>query len=227
MRRFKVLLAFTLLAPSAIASVQAQSLRVSPVTVELPAGAESVAFTLETDGNELGVQARVFRWSQSGGEDKLEKTEDVVVSPPVLKVHRGTSSTLRLVRITKTPVSGEETYRVLIDEIPDRKKLQAGTVAFNIRQSVPVFFAGVDARPGAITWKAVMHGSKLAVEATNGGQKRVPGPDAQRHRRRESRSPEKRLGLCAQGPIEEMGTSARHQRGKNPDRQGRKRCGAD
>jgi fimbrial chaperone protein len=173
MRGFKVLLAFTLLAPSAIASVQAQSLRVSPVTVELPAGAESIAFTLETDGNELGVQARVFRWSQSGGEDKLEKTEDVVVSPPVLKVHSGASSTLRLVRLTKTPVSGEETYRVLIDEIPDRKKLQAGRVAFNIRQSVPVFFAGVDARPGAITWKAVTHGGKLAVEATNGGQKRV------------------------------------------------------
>ena len=76
----------------------------------------------------VAVQARVFRWSQVNGEDKLEKTEDVIISPPVLTVHGGAPSTFRLVRVAKTPVSGEETYRVLLDEIPDRKKLQAGTV---------------------------------------------------------------------------------------------------
>ncbi len=109
----------------------AQSLKVTPVTVDLPAGTESSVLTLETDSKEgVAVQARVFRWSQAGGEDKLEKTEDVVVSPPVLTVRGGTPCTLRLVRVAKTPVSGEETYRVLIDEIPDRKKLQSGTVLF-------------------------------------------------------------------------------------------------
>jgi fimbrial chaperone protein len=149
-------------------------LRVSPVTIELPAGAESAVFTLGTDSKEgVAVQARIFRWSQAGGEDKLDKTEDVVISPPVLTVHGGTPSTLRLVRVAKTPVSGEETYRVLIDEIPDRKKLQSGSVALQVRQSVPVFFAGFDARRGSITWKAVERHSKLVIEATNGGQRHI------------------------------------------------------
>ena len=174
MSRATALLAFAFLASSAIVPAHAQSLRVSPVTIELPPGAESAVFTLDTEAKEgVAVQARVFRWFQAGGEDKLEKTEDVVVSPPVMKLQSGAPSTLRLVRVTKRPVSGEETYRVLIDEIPDRKKLQAGTVALNIRQSVPVFFAGVDARPGSITWKAVERNNKLVLEATNGGQKRV------------------------------------------------------
>jgi fimbrial chaperone protein len=174
MSRVKALLALTLLASSAISSVNAQSLRVTPVTVELPAGTESAVLTLGTDSKEgVAVQARVFRWSQTGGEDKLDKTEDVMVSPPVLTVRGGTPSTLRLVRVAKTPVSGEETYRVLIDEIPDRKKLQSGTVLLRVRQSVPVFFAGADARPGSITWKATEQDRKLVIEVTNAGQKRV------------------------------------------------------
>lgn len=170
----KVLLAVALMTSSAIAPAAAQSLRVSPVTMELPAGASSGIFTLSTENKEgVAVQARVFRWSQAAGEDKLEKTEEVAISPPMLKVQAGASSALRVVRVAKTPVSGEETYRVLIDEIPDRTKLQAGTVALKIRQSVPVFFAGVDARPGSVAWKVVQHDRKLALEATNGGQKRV------------------------------------------------------
>ncbi len=174
MSRVKALLAFTLLASSAIVPAAAQSLQLSPVTIELPAGALSGVFTLSTESKDgVAVQARVFRWSQAGGEDKLEKTEDVAVSPPVLKVQPGAPSKVRLVRVAKAPVSGEETYRVLFDEIPDRSKLQSGTVALVVRQSVPVFFAGVDLRPGSVAWKVIEHNRKLALQATNGGQKRV------------------------------------------------------
>jgi fimbrial chaperone protein len=70
-------------------------------------------------------------------------------------------------------VSGEESYRVLIDEIPARKKLQAGSVALTIRQSLPVFLAGTDSRPGAITWRVIERKGKFVLEATNAGQKRV------------------------------------------------------
>ena len=173
MSQAKALIALTLLASLAVGSVKAQSLRVSPVTIDLPDGATSSVLTLDTDNKEgVAVQARVLRWSQVDGEDKLEKTDDVVISPPVLTVHGGTPNKLRLVRVSKTPVSGEETYRILIDEIPERKKLQSG-VALTVRQNLPVFFAGVDVRPGAISWKVVGNKGKLALEATNSGQKRV------------------------------------------------------
>lgn len=174
MRRAPAFTAFALLASAAISPSQAQSLKVSPIMIDLPQGAANSVVTLETDKKEgVAVQARVFRWFQADGEDKLEKTEDVVVSPPVLTVRGGVSSTIRLVRVTKAPVSGEETYRVLLDEIPDRKNLQAGSVALAIRQSLPVFFAGIDARPGSITWRAVERKGKLVLEATNSGQRRV------------------------------------------------------
>ncbi len=154
--------------------VAAQSLQVAPLMIDLPPAAASSVLTLQTDNNEgVAVQARVFRWSQNDGGDKLEKTEDVLISPPMLTLRNGTPSTLRLVRVAKTPVSGEETYRVLIDELPDRKKLQAGTVALTVRQSLPVFFAGDDVRAGSLAWKVVNRKGKLVLEASNAGQKRV------------------------------------------------------
>ncbi len=142
----KVVVKLAFLFFSAIASAKAQSLTVSPLAADLAPGNVSSVFTLETSEKEgVAVQVRVFRWSQADGADKLEKTDNVVISPPVLTVHAGSPSTLRLVRVAKSPVSGEETYRVLIDQIPDRKKQQAGTIALRITQSLPVFFAGVDA----------------------------------------------------------------------------------
>jgi fimbrial chaperone protein len=163
-----------LLGSSAVGPVAAQSIRVSPVTIDLPAGAVSSVLTLDTNSKEgVSVQARVFRWSQADGEDKLEKTDDVVISPPVLTVHDGAPATLRLVRVAKTPVSGEETYRILLDEIPERKKLQSGSVALAVRQSLPVFFTGIDIQPAAISWKVVGRKGKLTLAATNSGQKRV------------------------------------------------------
>ena len=174
MSRVKALVALTLLASSAIGPVEAQSLRVMPVVADLAPGATGSVFTLETDSKEgVAAQVRVFRWSQVNGEDKLENTADVIISPPVLTVHGGTPSTVRLVRVAKTPVSGEETYRVVVDQIPDRRKLQAGAVAMMVRQILPVFFTGFDARPGSIAWKAVERNHSLFLEATNAGQKRV------------------------------------------------------
>jgi fimbrial chaperone protein len=152
----------------------AQSLQITPLSVDLPPSATSSVLTLQTDSKEgVAVQARVFCWSQAGGEEKLEKTEDVVISPPVLTLKAGTPSTLRLVRVAKTPVAGEETYRVVIDELPNRKKLQAGTVALTIRQSLPVFFAGDDVRAASLAWKVEERKGKLVLEASNAGQKRV------------------------------------------------------
>jgi fimbrial chaperone protein len=174
MSRVQAFAPVAFLAVLSVGPAAAQSLQVAPIVLDLPPTGASSVLTLQTNSKEgVAVQARVFRWSQADGEDKLEKTEDVVISPPVLTVRGGASSTLRFVRVAKTPVSGEETYRVLIDELPDRKKIQAGTVALTVRQSVPVFFAGTDARPGSITWRVVEHKGKLVLEASNTGQKRV------------------------------------------------------
>ena len=121
----------------------------------------------------LQIQARVFRWSQQGGRDVLEKTADVAVSPPVLSLNENGEGIVRLVRVANTPVAGEETYRVLFDELPSREKLQGTGVKVLIRQSIPVFFYGLDRRLGSLTWQTRREGGKTVLEARNQGQKRI------------------------------------------------------
>lgn len=174
MCRVKTAAIAAMLGCSAAGQVNAQSLRVSPVTIDLPVSAQSSLLNVGNDSPKpLTVQARIFRWSQKNGEDVLEKTPDVVVSPPILTVKQGASGVVRVVRVSRAPVNGEETYRVLLDEVPSREKLQAGGVVIAMRQSLPVFFAGMDATPGAVTWSAERRNNKLVLQAANAGQKRL------------------------------------------------------
>ncbi|MGO9171120.1 MAG: molecular chaperone [Rhodomicrobium sp.] len=174
MYRVKAGALIALLACSGIGAAHAQSLRVSPVIVDVPPLSKSTFITVGNNTSEpVQVQVRVFRWSLAGGQDRLEKTADVVVSPPMLTAKRGDASVVRIIRIAQAPVAGEETYRVFVEEIPNRKRLQAGTVALAVRHSVPVFFAGFDLAPGSVKWSATSRKGKLVLTASNSGQKRV------------------------------------------------------
>jgi fimbrial chaperone protein len=174
MRRVRIAVFAAILALPAIGQSQAQSLRVSPVTIEQPASERSVVFNVGNAGSKpLQIQARVFRWSQQGGRDVLEKTADVAVSPPVLSLNENGEGIVRLVRVANTPVTGEETYRILFDELPSREKLQGMGVKLLIRQSIPVFFYGLDRQPGSLTWQTRREGGKTVLEARNQGQKRI------------------------------------------------------
>ena len=93
-----------------------------------------------SENRPVNVQVRVFRWSQVMGVERLEPTADVVASPPVGADRRG--QTISVARGTgqQTPVTAEESYRVLVDELPDPSQMKAGTVNFTVRFSLPVFY---------------------------------------------------------------------------------------
>ena len=69
-------------------------------------------------------------------------------------------------------MSGEETYRVLIDEIPDRKNLQAGTLRSRSVKACRCSLPG-STRVQAPHLEGRGAKGKLVLEATNSGQKRV------------------------------------------------------
>ena len=137
----------TTLAPGPAA---AQSLQVAPLMIDLPPASTSVG---SHSSNQQQRRSLPFRRASSAGRrpmaaTSLRRPKTWSSARPMVTVRGGTPSTVRLVRVSKAPVSGEETYRLLIDEIPDRKNLQAGTVALHVRQSLPVFFAGNDVAGG-------------------------------------------------------------------------------
>lgn len=154
--------------------VGAAELHLSSTTLEVTAPGAATSLTMRNVGLEpLNVQLRVFRWAQADGRDQLSPTQDVVASPPFARLQKGQNFTIRVVRTSRKPVAPEESYRLLIDEIPNPRAGRGANVKFAVRYSLPVFFNRADARNGRLVWQARAHNGRLLLKATNMGQRRV------------------------------------------------------
>ena len=71
--------------------VQAGLFSVSPVRMYMAPRDRAIAITINNESDEeLVMQADVYAWSQKpGGEDQLILTEDLILSPPILKLAPG------------------------------------------------------------------------------------------------------------------------------------------
>lgn len=152
----------------------AASLRVAPVLLDLKAPQAATSLRIWNDAQRpISVQVRIFRWSQEGGKENFVPATDVVVSPPITKLKGGGENTIRVVRTSKTPVRGEESYRVIVDELPDAADRRSGTVNLVIRHSIPVFFAAADIKAAAPKWSVSRTSGGYKLNVANGGDKRL------------------------------------------------------
>jgi len=154
--------------------VRAASLQVSPTSIELQAPGSAATLKLRNEGTgPLNAQIRVFRWNQVDGEEKLEPTDDVVASPPIATLAPQADYTVRLVRVTKRPVSNGESYRLLVDELPDPTTQRNRVVTLVLRYSIPVFFYPRDPAEARLTWAVEQRNGRAYVSATNSGDRHV------------------------------------------------------
>ena len=170
-------IAATLISVSQLAlftPLSASSLQVTPINVEVKAPGATTSLTLTNSSKDtISAQVRILRWTQKNGEEKLEPTTDVVVSPPIASVPANGEQIIRLVRTSKQPVAAEETYRILVDELPDPAKQKANGIAIAIRYSIPVFFMPAEAGDYAVKFSMERRDGKLYVAATNTGARRT------------------------------------------------------
>ena len=153
---------------------EAASLRVTPVTLDLRMPRAVASLKLRNDGDRpLDVQVRVFRWTQSGGADLYEATSAVIASPPVTRLAPHVDYTVRIARISKAPIVAEESYRVVVDEIPANVNRRAGTVNLVVRHSIPVFFRNPEAGRPKVSWKLARDRGSMTLVAPNTGGSRL------------------------------------------------------
>jgi fimbrial chaperone protein len=155
-------------------SSQAGSLQIEPVLIDVAAPGAASTVSLRNDGaTPINAQIRIFRWSQVDGKETLEPTDDVVASPPAVSLAPKTNYVARIVRVTKRPISGEESYRVLIDQLPAPAQQRGNAVNLLVRYSIPVFFGASDRRDPAVAWSVAVSGNKVKVTAHNDGDRRI------------------------------------------------------
>lgn len=155
-------------------TASATSLSVSPTLIDVVASASAAAsFRLRGGGADAtNIQVRVFRWRQEGGEDVLEPTDRVAVSPPFATIRPKTDYVVRVVRTSAEPVVGEESYRVIVDELP-AAQAPDGNVNLAVRHSIPVFFRSKAAANPDPTWGAIVTGGTLTISVANTGGRRL------------------------------------------------------
>jgi fimbrial chaperone protein len=153
---------------------QAASMTVLPISVDvLQPGTIGTVTVRNSEARPLNAQVRVFRWTQVDGEDRLEPTEEVVPSPPIVSISAGADYVVRLQRTTSGEVAGEEAYRTVIDELPNPDRQRNGTVAVVLRYLVPTFFLSPDATQPKLTWSLSRQDGATILTATNDGDKRI------------------------------------------------------
>jgi fimbrial chaperone protein len=169
----RLVIAAGALALAASTGARAGAMQVSPVLIDA-VGQQTATLHLRNTGDQpLTAQVRVLRWSQTAeGEDRLEPTEDVAASPPIASLGPRADYVVRLVRQRDTAPVGEESYRILIDELPNPQNRVSG-VALVIRQSIPVFFASRDRTPPKVTWRIETADGKAALVGVNSGDRRL------------------------------------------------------
>jgi fimbrial chaperone protein len=131
------------------ASAVAAEFSVTPVRIFMTPKDRAVAITLTNESDEVVVmQAELFLWKQKpDGQDDLTPTQDLVLSPPIVKLEPRARQVVRLARLTPPPAGSEETYRLIVREVPEAKpptkeiKLQLA-LAF----SLPVFITPTGAK---------------------------------------------------------------------------------
>ncbi len=151
----------------------AASLRVSPILIDA-GNATDMALTLRNqDVRPIDAQVRVFRWLQKDGQDDLEPTEDVVVSPPILTIAPEQDYTVRLQRTLGARPVGEEAYRVVVDELPNPNRQRNGTVAMVLRYVIPAFFYAPDTGQPRLKWSLRQQKGHLTLTAENTGEEHI------------------------------------------------------
>jgi len=164
-----------LLLAVAYSPAKAGSLQVEPVLLDVTsAGAAASTLTLHNAGTTpINAQVRVFRWSLVNGEEKLEPTDDVAASPPVMTLAPNAKNIVRIIRQSKQPVAGEESYRLLVDQLPDLSKQKNGAVTLMVRYSIPVFFGAANKKSPTLAWSVAVKGDKVTLSAHNTGDRRL------------------------------------------------------
>ncbi len=154
--------------------MHASSLQISPVMVDLQAGQNAAGIRLRNPGDQpLYGQVRVFRWDQTGDDDVLEPTEEVVASPPLIRIPSRGEQLVRLIRRDAADISAEHSYRVLVDEIPSPESATTNGVTIRLRYSVPVFVEP-PGQPGALqlAWSIQRDAQGWLLRVSNRGSRR-------------------------------------------------------
>jgi fimbrial chaperone protein len=149
-RSFLAAVFLCLLGSASSSTALAGDFTVTPVRIYMTPKDRATAITVTNDGDtELVMQADLFQWKQTpDGKDELTPTEEMLLSPPIIKVAAKSRQVVRLVRIYAARPTEQMTYRMIVREIPEAvKQTEGNVVQLALAFNMPVFITPPKAKP--------------------------------------------------------------------------------
>lgn len=133
------------------------------------------------------MQVRIVRWQQVAGNERYEQQTDVVASPPIVTIQKGSKQLIRLIKQTQVLAGVEQAYRIIVDEIPQAESGNTPQIGIKLqmRYSIPLFVYGQGittypdsanhalVNPSDLSWQVVRDNGKPAIQVRNTGKVHV------------------------------------------------------
>ncbi|MEG1212448.1 MAG: molecular chaperone [Leclercia sp.] len=159
-----------------------------PIDPWLSADTKATELWVQNQGNSATtMQVRIVRWRQEKGLERYTAQQEVVASPPIVTIGKGSKQLIRLIKQSDVPVGVEQAYRIIVDEIPqpqDPATPQMG-LKLQMRYSIPLFVYGqgiATIKEGAhhalvetqdLNWRVVRENGQPALQVRNRGDVHV------------------------------------------------------
>jgi len=145
---------------------------VTPVRIYMAPKDRAVAVTITNDGDtDVVLQADLHSWSQRpDGTDQLVLTEDLILSPPIIKLAPKAKQVVRLARLVPPDMTRQLTYRFILREVPEALAPKSNIqIPIALALSMPVFITPPGARRGVTCQLAGIETNTIGVRCANLG----------------------------------------------------------
>jgi fimbrial chaperone protein len=149
----------------------ASSFSLSPIRIYLSPTHRIGVITLRNDGDSaVTIQLGPCAWTQPGGEDHYQATDDLIATPPVFSVAPHGRQIVRVALRRHEDGDREGDYRLFFQEVPQPQSASFTGLRIYLRIGVPLFVDPKPAPKGSLLWQARALGPhELAILATNNG----------------------------------------------------------
>ena len=149
----------------------AGSFGISPLRLELAGQARTAVLTVRNDEDAPAlIQAETLTWTQDDGQEKLDPTADLLVSPSVFTLPPGGTQLVRVALRSSPDPTRELSYRVILQEVPPEASPDFTGLRVALRLSIPLFVAPTAPANQDLAWSATYDPSgAIVVRADNNG----------------------------------------------------------
>jgi fimbrial chaperone protein len=149
----------------------AGSFGISPLRLEFSGPVRTAALTVRNDEDAPAlIQVETLLWTQDGGQEKLDPTSDLLVSPTVFTLPPKGTQLVRVALRSSPDPSRELSYRVILQEVPPEASPDFTGLRLALRLSIPAFVAPTAAAKQDLAWSATYDTTgAIVVRADNNG----------------------------------------------------------